>query len=186
MLRNSKLSTFIRFFVLALILVSGSCLAQESKTTVKAVGLSITLPDPDNEFGQSFVLGRSAGVEITLMVEDKNLFFISVVDEGNDKTELKISVNGKPLENKQDFSRIGFMSNISPDGHRITLPVNASEIPPAGTNELEVNGTIGVMVGSDSKKEKVTFKPAVDEKVKLGGIETKIASVEEPIHQVPG
>jgi hypothetical protein len=179
MLRNWKLSATTTFFFLASLLVTGSSLAQDSKTTVKAVGLSITLPDPDNEFGQSFVMGRAAGVEVTLMVEDKNLFFLAVVDEGKDKTELKISVDGKPLENKQDFSRIGFMSNISPDGHRVTLPVNASEIPPAGTKELEVSGTIGIMVGSDSKKEKVSFKPVVDEKVKLGGIETKIASVEE-------
>jgi hypothetical protein len=178
MLRTVILSAST-IFILAAIILSGNSFAQESKTSVKAVGLSITLPDPDNEFGQSFVLGRAAGVEVTLMVEDKNLFFIAVVDEGKDKTDLKISVVGKPLENKQDFSRIGFMANISPDGHRVTLPVNASEIPPAGTKELGVTGTIGIMVGSDSKEETVSFKPVVDEKVKLGGIETKIASVEE-------
>ncbi len=179
MLRNLNLSASSSLFFIALILVCGRCFAQETKSTVKAIGLSITLPDPDNEFGQSFVMGRSAGVEITLLVEDKDKFVISVIDEGNDKTELKISADGKTLENKQDFSRIGFMSNISPDGHRVSLPAMASEVPPPGTKSLHVDGTIAILVGSDSKKETVAFKPVVDEKVKLGGIETKIASVEE-------
>lgn len=152
--------------------------AQDSKPTMKAVGLSVNLPDPDSEFGGSFSLGRQAGIEVILLAEDKKTFFIAVVDDGKEKTSLELSANGETLKNEQGFGNVGFMSRISEDGHRAVVPVSASQVPPPGTNTVKVSGRLVLKTGTEEKKDKVKFKVAVDEQVKLGPATTKISAVE--------
>ncbi len=158
---------------------SSTVFAQESKPEVKAVGLSVNLADPDNEYGSSYSLGRPAGVEVMIMAQDAKSFFLAVVDEGEQKTALELSANGKKLKNEQGFSNIGFMSRISDNGRYVVVPVTATEVPTAGVQSVKVSGKLVLKAGSDEKKEKVKFKVAVDEKVKLGPVTTKISSVEE-------
>jgi len=153
--------------------------AQEPKPEIKAVGLSVNLEDPDNEYGGSYSLGRPAGVEVMIMAQDPKSFFLSVIDDGEQKTALELSANGKKLKNEQGFSNIGFMSRISDNGRYVVVPVSATEVPAAGVHSLKVSGKLVLKAGSDEKKEKVKFKVAVDEKVKLGPVTTKISSVEE-------
>lgn len=155
----------------------GTC--QDATPTIKAVGMNIGLADPDSEYGGSYVLGRSAGIEITFMVEDKNSFFVSVIDEGKEKSDLSLVVDGKKLDNTNSFSRIGFMSSISDNGQRVTVPVSATQLPPKGATSVKVTGKLVLMAGADEKTDKVSFKVAVGETVQLGPISTKISSVDE-------
>ncbi len=154
-------------------------IAQESQPVVKIVGLSVNLPDPNSKFGGSYVLGRPEGIEVTVMAEDSSAFFISVIDAGREKTELQVSADGKKLTNERAFGNIGFMSNISEDGRRVVVPVSATQVPPKGTKSLKVVGKLFLKAGADEKKEKVNFKVASGESVKLGPITTKISSVED-------
>jgi hypothetical protein len=153
--------------------------AQETKPTVKAVGMNLGLADPDSEYGGSYVLGRSAGIEVTVMVEDKSSFFVSVIDEGQEKTELSLSADGQKLKNDSGFSRIGFMANISENGQRVVVPVSATQLPPRGTGNLKVSGNLVLLAGANEKTDKVTFKVAAGEQVQLGPVATKISSVDE-------
>ncbi|MDP1563250.1 MAG: hypothetical protein Q8M16_17860 [Pirellulaceae bacterium] len=153
--------------------------AQESKAVVKAVGLSVNLPDPDSEYGGSYAMGRPSGIEVMVLAEDAKSFFISVVDEGPEKTTLELSANGKKLKNEQGFSNIGFMSRISDNGRYVVVPVSATQVPTEGATSVKVTGKLILKAGADEKKEKVKFKVSVDEKVKLGPVTTKITTVEE-------
>ncbi|MBL8892061.1 MAG: hypothetical protein JNL67_18950 [Planctomycetaceae bacterium] len=152
--------------------------AQDAKATIKAVGLSVNLPDPDSGFGGSYSLGRSAGIEVVLLAEDSKSFLIAVVDDGDEKTSLELSANGETLKNEQGFSNIGSMSQISENGHRAIVPVAATQVPPAGTNTVRVSGKLVLKAGTDEKKDKVKFKVAVGEQVQLGPATTKISAVE--------
>lgn len=154
-------------------------IAQESRPVIKVVGLSVNLPDPTNKFGGSYVLGRREGIEVTVMVEDANAFFISVMDEGKEKTELQVSADGEKLTNESGFGGNAFMSNISDDGRRVVVPVSATQLPPEGTKSLKVAGRLFLKAGADEKKEMVKMKVAAGETVKLGPITTKISSVED-------
>ncbi|MFN7732273.1 MAG: hypothetical protein ACK5OB_10225 [Pirellula sp.] len=113
------------------------------------------------------------------MVEDPSAYFICVMDEGKERTELQLSADGKKLANEQGFSNSGFMSNISEDGRRVVVPVSASQLPPKGTKSLKVTGQLFLQTGADEKKEVVNLKVAAGETVKLGTITAKISSVEE-------
>jgi hypothetical protein len=154
-------------------------IAQDSKPAVKAVGLSVNLPDPDSEFGGSYSLGRPAGVEVMIMAEDAKSFFIAIVEKGPENTALELSAEGKKLKNEQGFGSLGFMSRISDDGHQVIVPVSATQVPTSGANSVKVTGKLVLKAGTDEKKEKTKFKVAVDEKVELGPVTTKISSVEE-------
>ena len=153
-------------------------IAQESPPVIKVVGLSVNLPDPNSKFGGSYVSGRRAGIEVTVMVDDASAFFISVIDEGKEKTELQVSADGKKLTNENDFGNTVF-SKISDDGRRVVVPVFAAQVPPEGTKRLKVTGKLFLKAGADQKKENVNLKVAAGETVKLGPITTKISSVED-------
>lgn len=158
--------------------LAGSTNAQDSKPAIKAVGVSVNLPDPDSEFGGAFSLGRTAGMEVTLLAEDPKTFLIAVIDDGDEKTSLELSANGETLKNEQGFSSIGLMSRISENGHQAIVPVSASQVPPPGTNIVKVSGKLVLKAGTDEQKDSVKFKVAVDEQVKLGPATTKISAVE--------
>lgn len=178
-MRATSLGSWLIAALIAGTFSANEVLAQESTAVVKAVGLSVNLPDPNSEYGGSYSMGRPSGIEVMVLAEDPKMFFISVVDDGPEKTALEISANGKKLKNEQGFSNFGFMSRISDNGHYVVVPVSATQVPPAGANSVKVTGKLILKTGADEKKEKVKFNVAVDESVKLGSVTTKITSVEE-------
>jgi hypothetical protein len=159
--------------------VGPQVLGQESLPKVRAVGLSLAVVDPDNEFGNSYVMGRQAGIEVVLMANDPQAFFVAVVDQGKEKTVLDLIADGKKLKDERGFSSIGFMSNISENGQRVTVPVTATQLPPKGTRSLKVSGTLVLRAGSEVKTDKSNFKVAEGESVKLGPVAARISGVEE-------
>lgn len=163
---------------LAAVFFYDSSASAQTGATVRVVALTVALPDPGSEYGGSYVLGRPAGVDVSIMVEDRNAFFLAVVDEGSEKTEVQLLAGGKPLENENRFSRLSFMSNISDNGQRVIVPISATELPPKGTTGLKAAGKLVLKVGDDEKVDKVAFKVAQGETVQLGPVAAKIASVE--------
>jgi hypothetical protein len=153
--------------------------AQEARPTVRAVSLSAALTDPESEYGGSFVLGRQPGIEVVIMANDPKSFFVAVVDQGREKTELRLMVDGKPLKDERGFSNIGFMSNISENGQRVTVPITATELPPKGTRLLKVAGTLILRAGGDEKTDKVRFQVVEGENVRLGPVSAKISDLSE-------
>lgn len=158
--------------------------SQDSSIVTEVVGLSITKPETEkkeNSFGGSAVLGRPAGVEIHLRIHDPKSFFTSVLDaeEGSKTAPVLKSADDQVLQQDGFSGGFGFAANISDDGHTVILPLRASQLPPKGSDQIKVVGTIKFNVGSDTKTESVDFVPKADTKLKLGATEVKISEVEE-------
>jgi hypothetical protein len=73
----------------------------------------------------------------------------------------------KVLKQEGFSGGMGFSSHISDDGHTVTLPISASQLPPQGSDQIKVVGTIKLSVGSDPKTESVNFAPKAETKLKL-------------------
>ncbi len=152
--------------------------AVQSQPAVDVVGVSVSLPDPDNEYGQSLVPGRSPGVEVHVRVQDKSKTFIGVVDAENNPEAVTALHDGSGNAMAAGSSFGGFGNNISEDGHSVTVQVSSSDVPPAGSNSLQVKGTVILLAGADEKTEDAALTLATDSTVKLGGIEAKVTQAD--------
>jgi hypothetical protein len=156
--------------------------AFQSQPAVDVVGVSVSLPDPDNEYGQSLVPGRSPGVEVHVRVQDKSKTFIGVVD-AEQNAEAVTTLHDGSGNAMAAGSSFGFGNNISEDGHSVTVQVSSSDVPPAGSNSLQVKGTIILQAGADETTEDAALTLATESTVKLGGIEAKVTQADEGVDE---
>ncbi len=171
------------YFVLAIacgILCSTATTANAWQTDVKVTvaGISIARPKPNDEYGQSLVMGRSPGVEVHLRFESPTLHIIKVGESKGKTPKLSVS-GGKELSSGERFSDFGFFSQIDEDGKAVTIPFSAAEVPPSGTAKLQIQGEIILTAGADptSAEQKILLKAG--QKVTLGTIACEIEEVSE-------
>lgn len=152
--------------------------AWQNDIKVSVAGISIARPKPNDEYGQSLVMGRSPGVEVHLRIESPTLHIIKV-GESKGKTPKFTVVGGKALSAGERFSDFGFFSQIEEGGKAVTIPFSAAEIPPAGTGKLQVQGEIILTTGADpsTAEQKIVLKAG--QKVTLGTIACEIEEVSE-------
>jgi hypothetical protein len=154
--------------------------AAVAQGTVKTeiVGLAVTLPDPDNEYGGSAVMGRFAGTEVTLRAASPDHFLVAVVDEGDEASDLAIyDASGKALENESSMG-IAFRSSISDDGHTVTVPVTSSSVPQPGTTELHIRGKLVLRSATGEKTVDNQFALTAGTEITLGNIPCRIEEIE--------
>ncbi len=139
------------------------------------VGVCVTKPDPENQFGGSSVMGRQPGTSIHLRIRDENRNFIAIRKDSS----VHLRVNGDVLPIPESTS-FGFMSNISDDGHTCTIPVHSESLPPAMASSLLVEGTIGLVAARDATTIEHTFKLKKGSQLTLGDIPVKVSDLDEP------
>lgn len=152
--------------------------AWQNGTQVTIAGLSIARPKANDQFGMSQVMGRNAGIEVHLRIETSDLHIIKVA-ENKDKTPAISVAGGKTLAAGDRFSDIGFFSQVDEDGKAVTIPINASELPPAGTAKLQIKGEIILTTGSDPATAEQKFALKAGEMVQLGKINCELEEVNE-------
>lgn len=181
--------TIAVFLASGLVLSGPQSLAAWQNPQVDVVGLSVALPDPDNEYGQSMVPGRLAGTEVTLRVVDKGRFFLGQADGENGEPLSSLDLlddQGNKLKKEDDFSYYSMDAEVSEDGSRVVMVVHRSDLPPAQCKELQVKGTIELLAGTSEITEKTRFKVANGTEATLGGIEVKLSDVSENPYGEPG
>jgi len=156
-------------------------ISQNAGPKVDLVGVAVTMADTDNEYGGSAVMGRSPGVEVSLRIVDKNAFFTGLAEkDGEGLSSLKLFTDdGKELTSESSFGGWGFNADISENGQRVTVPVSASGMPPAGTTKLHVRGTVVLVAASDPATEDSAFDVTKGAELKLGNVPVKLSEVEE-------
>ncbi len=162
--------------------------AVQRETELDIVGLSVTSPRPDSEYGESAVLGRQAGTEVHLRCRDKNKFFIGLAEkDGESRSSVRLlDDDGKELPNDDNYSMFGFASEFSDDGHEVLIPVSASGLPPAECAKIHVRGTLVLISGKDETTESVTFEVSQGIKTKLGNVDVQLSEIEESPYGEPG
>ncbi len=173
-------SLFSFLFVGLVCLSTPESINAQTETTIKVVGVSVSLPDPDSEFGGAAIPGRQPGTEVYVQVRNEKMFFTGLAKDGDkEKTSVKIlDEKGNDIVNESSFSNFGFGTNISDDGHTVTIPVNASGLPPKGADQIQVKGKIVLVVAKDEKTEDVAIELEQGAKLKLGNVDVKISEIE--------
>ncbi len=160
---------------------SSSLYSQESGPQINLVGVSVTLADADNEMGGSAVMGRSPGVEVHFRIVDEKAFYTGLAEKGGEGvSSLKLfSDDGKELKNEGYSGGIGFGSDISENGQRVTLPFSASSLPAAGTTQLHLRGTVVLVAAKDAATDESSFNVEKGAELKLGNVPVKLSEIEE-------
>ena len=169
-----------QFVALAFATVPAALVAQ-SETKVKVVGVSVALPDPDSEYGGATVPGRQPGTEVYVQVRNDRMFFTGLAKKADeDKSSVKLlDDKGNEIDNDNDFSSFGFGTNVSTDGHSVTIPVSATGLPPKDAGRIQVKGTIVLVVAKDEKTEDVAIELVQGSKLKLGNVDVKVSEIEK-------
>ena len=156
-------------------------LCQDSNPHVDLVGVAITLPDADNEYGGSAIPGRSAGVEVNLRIVDAKQFFTGLAEKnGQPVSSLKFfTEDGTELPDENSSPDLSFGWDISKDGHRVTIPFGASTVPAAGTTKLHVRGTVVLVAAKDPTTEENSFDVKKGTQLKLGNVPVKLSEIQE-------
>ena len=176
------LRTMACFSLIAFVFTNTSAtLDAQSETQVKVVGVSVVLPDPDSEYGGAVVPGRQPGTEVYVQVRNDKMFFTGLAKNGDDeKSSLKLlDEKGRELDNENNFGSFGFGTNASEDGHRITIPVNATGMPPKDAGKIQVKGTIVLVAAKDEKTDDVAIELKQGAKLKLGNVDVILSELEE-------
>lgn len=178
LIRISALPLFIAGFVLAIL---PNSIDAQTESQAKVVGVSVSLPDPDSEYGGGAVFGQQPGTAVYVQVRNEELFFTGLAKDGDeDKTSMKLlDETGKEIENENSFSSFGFGTNVSEDGHTVTIPVNASGLPPKDAGRIQVKGTIVLVVAKDEKTDEVAMELEQGAKLKLGNVDVRISEIEK-------
>lgn len=150
----------------------------QSPPKAEIVGISVTRPAPESEFGGSMVPGRSPGVEVHLRIEDPKAFFISAgsEDQAGEGKPAIFDSTGKEFPAGMSF---GFNTSISEDGHAVTFPVSTPELPSSGASGLHVRGTVVLIAGRDSVTEETALTLTPGTEIRLGGVAAKLSTVED-------
>lgn len=156
-------------------------LCQDSNPHVDLVGVAITLPDANNEYGGSAIPGRSAGVEVNLRIVDAKQFFTGLAEKnGQPVSSLKFfTEDGTELPDENSSPDLSFGWDISKDGHRVTIPFGASTVPAAGTTKLHVRGTVVLVAAKDPTTEENSFDVKKGTQLKLGNVPVKLSEIQE-------
>lgn len=169
-------------FVVGCLLISSlsSSWAQQSETQSDVVGISVAKPDPDNQFGQSLVMGRAVGVEVHLRIQNPQLVFLRLSEkDGEPESTLRLlTPEGKELEGEPG-RMLSFGTEVSSDGHRVIFPISVASVPPAQVNQLKVKGTIVLVTASDPATADSALTIAQDSESKLGNVPIKLTAIEE-------
>ncbi|QDS97490.1 hypothetical protein [Adhaeretor mobilis] len=152
--------------------------AVEGGLSVKPVGLSIALKDPDSKFNSSFSPGMQPGVQVALLVESAKRGIVSVA--ANPKQAIKISADGKSISEEDDDSWQFLHPRISDDGKRATFNVSAEDLPAADTAKLSVTGELLVSTGSKTAEDEIQAKLVKGTKFKLAGIAVEVTEAGKP------
>lgn len=140
----------------------------------EVVGFSIAAKDPASEFGQSYVPGTQAGLQVYLRVSlpDKTIL---KVDGAATSLSVGDSTNKKLAANEN--SDISFFAMIAEDKHSLIVPIQCTELPSSGATFLTISGTAVLNCGADSKTETVDVSVKQDEEWKLGPVTARVTEV---------
>ncbi|MEQ8209319.1 MAG: hypothetical protein RH917_05755 [Lacipirellulaceae bacterium] len=149
--------------------------AAQAEVTAKAVGLSIAMKDPESKYNGAYAMGMQPGLKLAVMVQSEKRKIINVVV--NPKQPPKISAGGESLSAEEQHM---FSPNVSDDGLRAILDVNAKKLPTKGTEKLLVTGELLVSTGGKTAESKVEAKLAKGAKFKLAGINVEVTDAGKP------
>lgn len=149
-------------------------LAAQQQTAV--VGLTVCRAAEDSDFGGSLVPGLQAGTQVYLRIGAEKNAILRVAETDSPTVKLSDSA-GKELEIDESFN-FAFFSQVSEDKKSIIVPLLSKSLPSAGADSLTIKGNIEIVIASDLKTETVDVKLESGEKIKLGGVEAVIKSVE--------
>lgn len=157
-----------------------ACVPQD-KVTVDVVGLSVTKPDPDSQFGWSLIPGRNAGTEVHIRLTAAGQTILSVATAKSDGAgELGIAVSGGgKLKAGSGGGDLNFLAQISEDGQHCTLPIQSDDLPPAGTRALTVTGRVKITTGNDLQTQRVKIELKPEAQFQIGTHKLELSDVED-------
>lgn len=143
---------------------------------VSVVGLSIAKKDSKSKYGGSMIPGAQSGTIVYLSAHLPGKTVIKI--KHNEKKEFDITDStGKTLP--YAGLNFGFMANISDDGKTIQVPIASKELPAKGADSIQIKGIIDLICGVEPKTEVVEVEIATGKKMKLGGIEFEVTSIQD-------
>ena len=127
--------------------------SKSGKNSLRVVGLSIALPDPNSRSGQSLAGHRMAGTEINFLLARKDRFFVRM-DEKASKITMLVDDKGKKLSRKKKrwgHSDFGAFPKIGADGRTLRFSVTTDKTPTPGASRVHVKGNVLIHCGAKEK-----------------------------------
>jgi hypothetical protein len=160
--------------------------AATAAATFEASGLRIVKPVPggdDHLRGFNYSPGTSLGILVTaaqggIIAIDGDASQVASVTDDKGKDLTKPDIKSEFGDDKAEF---GMMPEISADGKRCQMEVNAPGVPTKGATALSVTGTVVLQMATQKKDftaDKVVFKPGAQ--IKAGDIAFTVESVDKP------
>jgi outer membrane lipoprotein-sorting protein len=146
-----------RFFTVLFVLGVAAASATVSRSdpaepAARLVGLSVALPDPGNEFGQSLVVGPSAGTKLTFQVKRPDAVLLDLDKEAS---KLVAFTDDKGTALADDEWLWTFLHVDDKDRSKGTFEVRSKTAPASGANKLKLSAVVALRVGSDLKSGEV-------------------------------
>jgi hypothetical protein len=150
---------------------------EKPETSIRPVGLTVALPDPDSEFSGSYIRGRHAGTTIHFRVTNPPKPMLNI-DGDKTSVETFADSSGKDLQ-AEGFSGdpIGPFTTVSEDGKTMVFSLQARNVPSGKSTHIRVKGKIAVLAGDKEKTAKVPLTLKADTKIRLGTIEATLDKV---------
>jgi hypothetical protein len=144
-----------------------------SQDKPEVVGFSVAKKDAGSDYGQSYVPGTDAGLQIYLRVSlPKN----TILKVDGDKTSLKVKDSAnKELATDDNF--MSFKASIGDDKHSAVVPIQCTDFPSAGSTSLTVFGEATLSCGADEKTETVSVTIKEGNELKLGPVTAKVTQI---------
>ena len=140
----------------------------------EVVGFSVAKKDSGNEYGQSYIPGTKAGLQIYIRVSlPKN----TILKVDGEKTSLKVKDSSDKELAADEGSDVSFFASIADDKHSAVLPVQCTDLPTAGATSLTVSGEATLNCGADAKSETVNVTLSVGDELKLGPVTAKVTQI---------
>lgn len=114
----------------------------------RLVALSIALPDPDSEFGQSLAFGQTVGTKLTFQVKRADLVFLEV-DKELSKLRSFTDDLGTVLADDSDW--LWPFINTPEDKHSASFELKGGKTPAPGAKEIRISAVVALRTGSDLK-----------------------------------
>jgi hypothetical protein len=112
----------------------------------RLVAISIALPDPDSEFGQSLAFGQNTGTKLTFQVKRPDMVFLEV---DKDLSKLKSFTDdlGTVIATEDDW--LWPFLHTPEDKHSGSFEVKGTKTPAPGAKEIRISAIVALRTGAD-------------------------------------
>ncbi len=181
------MKTVLKFLAITIVAASSINLVEartkvlgQDGIAVEVVGVAISKPDPNSEYGWSYVSGRNPGTEVhvRIVATGSAILALANAERTSDAPQL-VTLDGKSLKAPRGGNDISFYSQISEDGQHCVFPIRSDDLPPTGTSALKIEGKVKVTTGSDLQNKRVKIDVKPDSKIDVGDIQMTLSEVED-------